>query len=82
MTYPWGLLALLGIPVIIIIYIIKSQYTEQTINSTYLWELSEKFLKRRNPLSGLTGIIALILQLLMILLVIVTHQICQPYLVI
>ena len=76
MTYPWGLLALLGIPVIIIIYIIKSQYTEQTINSTYLWELSEKFLKRRNPLSGLTGIIALILQILMIILI--TLAIVQP----
>ena len=76
MTQPWGLLALLGIPVIIIIYIIKSQYTEQTINSTYLWELSEKFLKRRNPLSGLTGLIALILQILMI--IIITLAIVQP----
>ena len=67
--YPLCFLALLGIPAIILIYIIKSQYTEQTINSTYIWTLSEKFLKRRNPLSGLTGIIALILQLLMILLI-------------
>ena len=67
--YPLCLLALLGIPAIILIYIIKSQYTEQTVNSTYIWTLSEKFLKRRNPLSGLTGIIALILQLLMIILI-------------
>lgn len=76
MTQPWGLLALLGIPVIIIIYIIKSQYTEQTVNSTYLWELSEKFLKRRNPLSGLTGLITLILQILMIIFI--TLAIVQP----
>ncbi len=76
MSYPWGLLALLGIPVIIIIYIIKSQYTEQTVNSTYIWTLSEKFLKRRNPLSGLTGIIALILQILMIILI--ALAIAQP----
>ena len=76
MTNPLGLLALLGIPVIIIIYIIKSQYTEQTVNSTYIWTLSEKFLKRRNPLSGLTGIIALILQLLMI--VAIAFAIAQP----
>ncbi len=68
-TYPLCLLALLGIPAIIIIYIIKSQYTEQTVSTTYIWTLSEKFLKRRNPLSGLSGIIALILQLLMILLI-------------
>lgn len=62
--YPLGLLGLIGIPIIIIIYIIKSKYTEQTIASTYLWELSEKFLKRRKPISKLTGIVTLILQIL------------------
>lgn len=65
--YPLGLLGLLGIPVIILIYIIKSKYTEQTIASTYLWELSEKFLKRKKRLSRLTGIVSLILQLLIVL---------------
>ena len=62
--YPLGLLGLIGIPILIIVYIIRSKYTEQTVASTYLWTLSEKFLKRRNPLSKLTGLIALILQLL------------------
>ncbi|MDE6613250.1 MAG: BatA domain-containing protein, partial [Clostridia bacterium] len=65
--YPLGLLGLLGIPVLILIYIIKSKYTEQTISSTYLWELSEKFLKKRKPVSKLTGILALILQILAII---------------
>lgn len=65
--YPLGLLGLLGIPVLIIIYIIKSKYTEQTIASTYLWTLSEKFLKKRRPISKLTGIITLILQILTVL---------------
>lgn len=64
--YPLGLWGLLGIPVLIIIYIIKSKYTEQTISSTYLWTLSEKFLKRRNPLSRLTGLISLFLQILIV----------------
>lgn len=67
--YPLCLLALLGVPVVIIIYILKRHYTEQTVNSTYIWTLSEKFLKRRNPLSGLTGVISLILQILMIILI-------------
>lgn len=62
--FPLGLLGLLGIPVLIIIYIIKSKYTEQTIASTYLWELSEKFLKKRKPISKLTGVLTLILQIL------------------
>ncbi|MCM1394388.1 MAG: BatA domain-containing protein, partial [[Eubacterium] siraeum] len=65
--YPLGLLGLLGIPIIILIYIIKSKYTEQTIASTYLWTLSEKFLKKRKPISKITGIITLILQTLSVL---------------
>ena len=64
--YPLGLLGLIGIPVIIIIYILQSKYTEQTVNSNYLWHLSDKFLKHKNPLSGITGLISLILQVLMI----------------
>ena len=39
---------------------------EQTISSTYLWTLSEKFIKRKNPISKLAGLISLILQILVI----------------
>lgn len=67
--YPLGLLGLIGLPILIIIYIIKSKYTEQTVSSTYLWTLSERFLKRRNPLSKLSGIISLILQILAVILI-------------
>ena len=63
---PLGLLGLIGIPIVILIYILRSKYNEQTITSTYIWELSEKFLKRKNPLSGLTGLISLILQILIV----------------
>ena len=66
LTFPLGLLVLAGIPIVIIIYILRSKYNEQTVSSTYIWELSEKFLKRKNPLSGLTGIISLIFQILTI----------------
>ena len=62
--YPLGLLGLIGVPIIVIIYILKNKFNEQTVPSTYLWRLSEKFFKRRNPLSGLTGLISLILQIL------------------
>ncbi len=67
--YPLGLLGLIGIPILILVYIIKSKYTEQTIASTYLWELSERFLKKKRRVSRLTGIIALILQLLAVTLI-------------
>lgn len=64
--YPIGLLGLIGIPIFIIMYLIKNRYTEQTVASTYLWTLSERFFTRKNPLSRLTGIISLILQLLLV----------------
>ena len=59
-----GLWGLIGIPILILIYIIKNKYTEQTVSSTYLWTLSERFLKRKNPLTMIAGLIALILQIL------------------
>lgn len=66
--YPLGLLGLIGVPILIIIYIIKNKYTEQTVSSTYLWTLSERFLKRKNPINKLAGIISLILQILAVVL--------------
>ena len=62
--YPLGLLGLIGIPILIVIYIIKSKYTEQTVSSTYLWTLSERFLRKRNPITRVTGFISLVLQIL------------------
>ncbi len=67
--YPLGLLGLIGIPILIIVYIIKNKFTEQTVASTFLWTLSERFLKRRKRVSRLTGIISLILQLLAVTLI-------------
>lgn len=63
-SYPLGFLVLLFIPILIIIYILKNKFTEQTVSSTYLWTLSERFLKVRRPISRLYGIISLLLQIL------------------
>ena len=70
--YPLGLLGLLGIPVLVIIYIIKSKFTEQTVAATYLWTLSERFLKKKRKDNKITGIISLILQLLAVVLISLT----------
>ncbi len=67
LLYPLGLLGLIGIPILILIYIIKNKYTEQVISSTYLWTLSERFLKRKNPINKLAGIVSLILQIFAVL---------------
>lgn len=65
---PLGFLGLLLIPVLILVYIIKNRYTEQTVASTYIWNISERFLKRRTPISRLVGIISLILQILVVIM--------------
>ena len=67
--YPLGLLGLIGIPILILVYIIKSKYTEQTVASTYLWTLSERFIKRKRRPSPLAGIISLILQMIAVTLI-------------
>ena len=74
--FPLGLLGLIGIPVLILIYIIKNKHTEQIVTSTYLWELSEKFLKKRKKPSIVSGIISLLLQIIAIASI--SFTIAQP----
>ena len=79
-AYPLGFLGLIGIPVLILIYIITNTYTEQTIPSTYLWTLSERFLKRKVPISRIAGIISLILQILAVIFL--SFAIAQPVIIV
>ena len=65
--YPLGLLGLLCIPVLILIYILKNKYVEKIVSSTYIWNLSEKFLKKKKPLKKITDLISLILQVITVL---------------
>ncbi len=67
--YPLGLLGLIGVPILIIIYIIKNKHTEQIVSSTYLWELSEKFLKKKRQVKLISGIISLILQIVLVIVI-------------
>lgn len=76
--YPLGLLGLIGVPILILIYIIKNKYTEQTIASNYIWHYSERFLKRRKKLPKIAGLISLIMQLLAV--VVISLSIAHPVL--
>ena len=44
--YPFALLGLIAIPILIIIYIIRSKYKEVTSPTTYIWEVAAKMFKR------------------------------------
>lgn len=60
--FPFGLLLLLAIPILIIIYIIKNKYKEKVVPSSYIWDLSKKFLKKKNPLNSIANLLNLIIQ--------------------
>ena len=61
--YPFALLGLIAIPILIIIYIIRSKYKEVTSPTTYIWEVAAKMFKRKNPLSRFEHLLALIVQM-------------------
>ena len=61
--YPLGLLGLLAIPIIIIIYILRSKYKTKTVSSSFIWKRSLKYVKRRIPLNFIMSLL-LILQIL------------------
>ncbi len=62
-----GLLGLLGIPIIILIYLLKSKYTQKPVSSTFIWQRSLKYVKTRLPLNFTVSLL-LVLQLLMVIL--------------
>ena len=63
---PIGLLGLIGLIVLIIIYIIKPNYQNKIISSTYIWKLSLKLRKKQIPISKLRSILLFICQVLAI----------------
>lgn len=65
---PLGLLGLLSILVLIIIYIIKPNFQQKFISSTYVWKLSLKYKRRRISTNKLRNIILIICQVLVLTL--------------
>ena len=63
---PLGFLGLLGLVALIIIYIIKPNYQNKIISSTFIWKLSLKLRKKQIPISKLRNIILFICQVLAI----------------
>lgn len=72
---PWGFLGLIGVPIVILIYIIKSRYVQKPVSSTFIWKRSVKYVKRRIPINFIMSFL-LILQILTVVLG--TLAITQP----
>ena len=63
---PAGLWLLLGIPVLIFIYLIRPHHEERAVSSTFMWKLSQKFMKKKLPLQRLRRFFLFLLQILLI----------------
>jgi len=63
---PLGLLGLIGIIALIIIYIIKPNYQNKFISSTFIWKLSLKYKKKKIPINKLRNILLFLCQILFI----------------
>ena len=63
-----GFLGLLGILVLILIYVLKPNYQQKVISSTYVWKLSLKYRRRKVPISKWRNILLIICQFLIVIL--------------
>ncbi len=69
---PLMLLTLFLIPLLIIIYLLFNRYKKQTIASTYIFEVSNRFLKRKKKLNRFHYLLNLILQIVVIFVLSIT----------
>lgn len=75
---PLGFLGLASIAVLIIIYIIKPNYQQKYVSSTYVWKLSLQYRKKRLPVNRFRNILLFICQLL--ILTACAFMLAQPFL--
>ena len=73
---PLGLLGLLSLAVLILIYVIRPNYQNKLVSTTYVWKLSMKYRKKRLPISKLRNLLILLCQL--ILLATLAMMMAQP----
>lgn len=65
---PLGLLALLSLLVLLLIYILKPNYQQKYISSTFVWKLSLKYRKKQVPISKLRNLLIILCQILILVL--------------
>ena len=66
---PAGLWLLLGIPLLILYYLIRPQHEDRSVSSTFLWKLSSRFMKKRLPAQRVRKILTFLLQLFIVVAV-------------
>ena len=64
---PLGFLGLAGLIALLIIYLIKPNYQNKYISSTFVWKLSLKYRRKKMPLNKLRNILLIICQVLIVI---------------
>jgi len=64
---PLGLLGFIGIAILILIYIIKPNYHQKFVSTTYIWRLSLKYRKKRIPINKLRNFLIILCQILILI---------------
>lgn len=65
---PLGFLGLIGLGALILIYLLKPNYQQKLVSSTFVWKLSLKYRRKKIPINKLRNILILICQILIIIL--------------
>ena len=65
---PIGFLGLVGIILLIVIYVIKPNYQKKMVSSTFVWQLSLKYRRKRLPISRLNNVLIFLCQLMILTL--------------
>ena len=68
LLFPLGLLALSGLLVLLIIYLIRPSYQNQPVSSTYIWRESLKYRKKQKTDSIFRNLLMILCQILIIVL--------------
>ena len=63
---PLGFLALVGIPILILMYLLKQKYKEQEVSSLFLWKKAESFSMAQQPFQKLKKNLLMLLQIVTI----------------
>lgn len=63
---PLGFLGLIGLLILLLIYILKPNYQNKTVSTTYVWRQSLKYRKKKIPISKLRNILLIICQVLIV----------------
>lgn len=65
---PWALFSLVSLIILLLIYILKPNFQQKMVSSTFVWKLSLKYKKKRLPINRIRNLLLIICQVLILTL--------------